>query len=202
MAVINTILALVKVLLEIPADSNYSDTDLKTLITESFRSVKKDLQQIGVYFNVSSETITLTSSKQYTYTGAVKKIISLYKDDYEYNLITPDAWSTDQERVFWWDKTNKQLNFFRDPEYQSDFTLLFVTEDDSDGTDPLVDLDSDYNLLVALKSCMLIAASEKEKVDGLKEQYYDEMRKIEENASVGPRYVRQVENSSPEYGDI
>jgi hypothetical protein len=121
----------------------------------------------------------------------------LYKGDYEYNLISPEQWPTRQERVYWWDKSAGKIKFFRTPEYQSDFTLLVDTDDWT-----LDDLDTDYTLLVALKASILIAASEKEKVDGLKQQYFEELQNIETNEGVGPKYVRQVENSSPEYGDI
>lgn len=199
MAVIDTILSLVKVLLEVPSESNYSDTDLQTLITEAYKSVKKDLRSLGVYFNPTSEEITLTDTKQYTLTTTdIDAIISLtVGDDYEYIQVNPAEWPTKKERIYWFDKKNNQINFFRIPENQGVATLLV---DVDDGT--LEDLDSEYNLLVALKAAILIAASEKEKVDGLKELYGEERERIHTDTSIQPRFVREIENPSSDYGDI
>jgi hypothetical protein len=198
MANSDDILALVKILLEIPDEVSWDDANLNTLITNAYRTTRRELLSMGIYFNPTTETIPLTSAQEYTLSTAnIIHIISLYKGDYEYNLISPEQWPTRQERVYWWDKSAGKIKFFRTPEYQSDFTLLVDTDDWT-----LDDLDTDYTLLVALKASILIAASEKEKVDGLKQQYFEELQNIETNEGVGPKYVRQVENSSPEYGDI
>lgn len=192
---IESVRTLVRALLEIPSGSSWDSSDIDQIILMAYKSVLIDLALRESFYNITSETVTITTEKEYTLTNEYSRIINIYNDNEDtYEIIDPASWPTARTKICWYDRKNKKLKFFRTPEVQTDFTVLgpgAINESDF-GEFPY-----EYEHILALKTAILIGKSEKEQIDNWIAEYDRELFKVEELVSKerGPLYVRQTTRS-------
>lgn len=194
MATQSDILAAAKVLLEIPTESNWSSSDLGTIADLAYRSIFNELLRNNYAFYLTEEEVTLTDAQEYTLINDFPKIFNITNSDgYEYQLLHPSEWPTDKVRICWYHRYKNKLKFFRKPEIQGTFTIIGPTT-----TDPVNYelIPYEWEHLFVLKTAILIGKSDKETVDGWREELANELQGLLENAgNMGPRFVREVDNT-------
>lgn len=183
-------ISLIKILLEIPSNSNWSDDNFTDIIKLALRKLSNSFDTIDYYPTYQTETVTLTTLKQYTLTKSYRKLLNIYQDELQYEQIDIQDWPHERNNVFWWDRANKHINFFTEPCYSGAF--IIVAPGDLDLTDPS-DIPEELEHLLVLQSCVLIGKSEKEQIDAWKEEISEGLYDLQTAASKsgGPKYVNQ-----------
>jgi hypothetical protein len=183
-------IALLRIYIEAPDTTVYSDDDLILLLTEAYKSTVNKLDNSDYFYDYSSESVTLAATM--TLSASWRKILRFINldDEHEYRIIDIRDWPR-QDSAYYLYQQGTSLKTFQDPINSNTYTVFyapaFVAEDYSQ-------LPDNFHNLIVLKAAISIGLVEKARSDEWRAEYQDGLQDLMSATEVsdGASYVRQT----------